>query len=212
LGNGRKAINNEQLSMSNEKIKDKSEKAKIMINRVWAMPHKWTFTIKPIKHLLNYYVLRGDNWIDPFAGKYSPAEITNDLNPKNKATYNLHAEKFLQLQKDNSRDGCLFDPPYSTRQIKEIYQSIGIEKLSKNESQQCFNYLKPDIARIIKPGGVVICFGWNSSGMGKNLNFEVVEILLISHGGSHNDTIVTVERKLKPNEQIDFEEFQIKEV
>jgi len=33
-------------------------------------------------------------------------------------------------------------------------------------------------------------------GIGKNRGFEMVEILLVPHGGSKNDTIVTVERKL----------------
>ena len=40
-----------------------------------------------------------------------------------------------------------------------------------------------------------MCFGWNSNGVGKVRGFEIIEILLIAHGGSHNDTIVTVERK-----------------
>jgi len=30
--------------------------------------------------------------------------------------------------------------------------------------------------------------------MGKNRGFEIVEILLVAHGGHHNDTIVTVEK------------------
>lgn len=138
------------------------------------MPNKWTFTIKPIKELLNYYVGRGDNWIDPFAGKNSPAEFTNDFDVKNEANYHLHAEKFLELYSENSVNGVLFDPPYSTRQLKEVYNSIGIEKLNKNESLQCFNYLKPQIAKIIKPGGIAICCGWNSLGIGKTLNFEML--------------------------------------
>jgi len=32
---------------------------------------------------------------------------------------------------------------------------------------------------------------------GKNLGFEMVEVLMIPHGGHHYDTIVTVERKFK---------------
>ena len=35
-----------------------------------------------------------------------------------------------------------------------------------------------------------------SNGIGKNRGFEMLEILLVPHGGSKNDTIVTVERKL----------------
>lgn len=52
-----------------------------------------------------------------------------------------------------------------------------------------------EIARIVAPGGLVISFGWDSTGMGKGRGFETVEILLVNHGACHNDTIVTVERK-----------------
>ncbi len=55
---------------------------------------------------------------------------------------------------------------------------------------------KKEIARVLKPEGVVLTFGWNSGGVGKSLGMEIVEILLIPHGGWHNDTIVTVEKKL----------------
>ena len=50
-------------------------------------------------------------------------------------------------------------------------------------------------SRKIRVGGIAISFGWNSCGIGKKRGFELEEILLICHGGHHNDTIVTVERK-----------------
>ncbi len=50
---------------------------------------------------------------------------------------------------------------------------------------------------MIKVGGYAISFGWNSSGFGKKRGFEIIEILLVAHGGRHNDTIVTVERKVQ---------------
>ena len=34
-------------------------------------------------------------------------------------------------------------------------------------------------------------------GIGKNNGFKIVEILLVPHGGWHNDTIVTVEKSYK---------------
>ena len=40
-------------------------------------------------------------------------------------------------------------------------------------------------------------FGWNSGGIGKTKGFEIVEILMVAHGGWHNDTIVTIEKKVK---------------
>jgi hypothetical protein len=36
------------------------------IDRVWAMPNKWTFTIKPIKKLLEEEVQNWYLWSDPF--------------------------------------------------------------------------------------------------------------------------------------------------
>ena len=56
---------------------------------------------------------------------------------------------------------------------------------------------KNEIARLTKPEGLVICCGWTSQGIGKGRGFEILEILLVPHGGSKNDTIVTVERKIQ---------------
>lgn len=56
--------------------------------------------------------------------------------------------------------------------------------------------IKDEVSRIIELGGLTITFGWNSNGIGKTRGFEILEILLVAHGGNHNDTIVTVERKL----------------
>ena len=39
------------------------------IERIWAMPNKNTFDIKPIKELLGMEVDIGTLWIDPFANK-----------------------------------------------------------------------------------------------------------------------------------------------
>ena len=52
-----------------------------------------------------------------------------------------------------------------------------------------------EMDEIGKPGGKAICFGWNSNGLGKGRGFELLKVLLVAHGGSKNDTIVTVERK-----------------
>jgi len=55
--------------------------------------------------------------------------------------------------------------------------------------------LKKEISRIIKPNGIVISFGWNTNGIGKTKGFEILEILMVAHGGQHNDTICVVEKK-----------------
>ncbi len=157
------------------------------------MPSEWTFTIQPIKELVFKYVGDGVGWIDPFAGENSPAEITNDLNPERPSKFHLHAKDF-SMQLCDKYNGILFDPPYSTRQIKECYDGFGHD-MSFEDTQSFPNNIKNIIAPKIKEGGYAICFGWNSGGFGKNLGFELIEILLVPHGGHHNDTIVTVERK-----------------
>ena len=48
----------------------------------------------------------------------------------------------------------------------------------------------------IEKGGYAISFGWNTNGFGKARGFKIVEIMAVAHGGSKNDTFVTVEKKL----------------
>lgn len=169
----------------------------MIINRAWAMPNKWTFQIPPIGNLVTRYCGSGEGWIDPFAGMSSPAELTNDLNPNTPTKYHMDALDFLTQLKGQYK-GVLFDPPYSLRQVKECYESLGRE-FNMHDSQDVGRWTKAkqeSAARIV-PGGYAISAGWNSQGIGKQNGFELVEILLVCHGGAHNDTIVTVERKIQ---------------
>ena len=168
----------------------------MLIERKWAMPSAETFKIKPIAELLKRYKA-GGGWIDPFAGKNSPAEITNDLNPKLPTKYHLEAIDFLKQLKGSNYAGGLYDPPYSLRQIMECYEGIGCKIDKKWATTKFYSEAKTYLADKIKPNGYVISFGWNSIGMGKKRGFEIVEILLVSHGRLHNDTICTVERKVQ---------------
>jgi len=171
---------------------------KIEINRAWAMPSMHTFTIKPIAELLSRYKI-GKNWIDPFAGENSPAEYTNDHNPEKPTKYHLEAIDFVNELSGISSEfnGVLFDPPYSYRQVSEHYKVLGKKATQLDTSTNFYNRVLNPLSNIIKTGGYCISFGWNSNGMGKNRGFEIVEILLVAHGGHHNDTICTVERKFQ---------------
>ena len=95
------------------------------IDRVWAMPNKHTFRIKPIADLLLECVGDGYGWLDPFAGFNSPAEYTNDLDPETNASFHLDALEFLISTETGTIGGVLFDPPYSPRQVAECYKSFG---------------------------------------------------------------------------------------
>ena len=168
----------------------------VKMERVWAMPNKWTFTIPPIRQLLSDEGTSTGLWADPFAGQNSPATVTNDLNPANPATSHIDALQFLKGLESDKFDGVLFDPPYSITQAKQCYDDYGKDHLSVSVTNMAYwKNCKNEVARIIKVGGKAICFGWSSMGLGINRDFKMTRILLVPHGGSKNDTICTVEVK-----------------
>jgi hypothetical protein len=166
----------------------------LLIHRKWAMPNKNTFSIKPIKELIIDELDEG-LWIDPFANSNKFANITNDLNPAFDTDYHMDALDFLKMFDDESVDGVLYDPPYSPRQVSECYNDFGYNVTWDTTKASFWSNHKKEISRILKTGGKVITFGWNSGGIGKTYGFTKTKILLVAHGGWHNDTICTVELK-----------------
>ena len=163
------------------------------IKREWAMPNKETFKIKPIKELIMRHW--HENSIDPFSYKSKIATITNDIIPEYGTDYSMDAIDFLKMFGDNSVDLVLYDPPYSPRQVSECYKKVNKTVNMETTQSRFWGKQKKEIARIVKSGGKVITCGWNSGGIGKECGFEIIEILLVPHGGWHNDTIVVVEQK-----------------
>ncbi|MEX0598309.1 MAG: adenine-specific DNA methylase [Candidatus Paceibacterota bacterium] len=173
----------------------------IKFSREWSMPNSNTFSVKPIHDLIKRYIVREKPKviIDPFA-RNSPFKklciATNDLSLDFDTTHHLEALEFLKLFEDESADMVLFDPPWTVRQISECYRSVG-RKVHQTDTQSSFyGERKKEIARILKCDGIVICCGYNSGGIGKTLGMELLEILMVPHGGAHYDSIVTVERKV----------------
>jgi hypothetical protein len=167
----------------------------IKFSRVWAMPSKNTFDIKCVADLIARYNKEGLVSIDPFANKSRIARWTNDIDPEMGCDYNLDALDFLKIWDEKSVDLIFFDPPFSPRQLAEVYKRLGRSVNMQTTQASFWSNLKDEITRIIKPGGVVLSFGWNSNGIGKTRGFEIEEVMLVPGGGMHNDLIVTVERK-----------------
>ena len=155
------------------------------------MPSIWTFKVKAFREVIDRYLTAG--WADPFAGENSPAEITNDIEGRG-AKFEMDGLEFLKTLEDESVNGVLFDPPYSLEQCLRKYTPKQGGTAGRMEYRaRC----KDEIARVVKPGGVAICFGWDSTGIGKKRGFEIIEIKLVCHGAAHNDTIVTVDKKIR---------------
>lgn len=165
--------------------------------RVWEMPNASTFKLKNIQSLLHRFVGTGKDWVDPFSANGHWVEHTNDLNVHTTAASHVDAGVFLGSFNLDSMQGVLLDPPYSIRQITEKYDGHGSTIIKR------FTKILDQTAKIVRPLGYVISCGWNSNGVGKSRGFELLEVVLIAHGGQHNDTIITVEQKL-PITQIDL--------
>ena len=146
------------------------------LERIWAMPNKNTFSILPIKDLLEEEIKISCPTLDPFVEPYK--EDALDL---------------MKSKEDNSIQTGLYDPPYSLRQLKEVYNNKG---LSLEQTQSYWTILEREWTRIIKRGGKLIKLGWNSKRL---QGFKIIRILLVSHGGNHNDTICTVQ--VRTNEE-----------
>lgn len=166
------------------------------ITRTWNMPNSKTFSIKPIDALIRKYINITDVIIDPFSNTSNIATITNDIDPQYGTMFNMDALEFLQMFSDNSIDVVLYDPPYSPRQVSEVYKKLDVSVNMQTTQSSYWSNHKKEIGRIVKTGGYVITCAWNSGGIGKKYGFEIEEIMLVAHGGWHNDTIVTVERKM----------------
>ena len=162
-------------------------------SRTWAMPNANTFSIKPIGDMVVRY-LHGIS-VDPFARNSGLATYTNDLNPETSAQHHLGAVEFLEMlaAQGVKADVVILDPPYSPGQISKCYAAAG-KKAGMVDTQNAVLYAKCRTAtrKICKQGSLVLSFGWNSCGMGPG--WEIEEIMLVAHGGAHNDTICMAER------------------
>ena len=161
-------------------------------SRKFSMPNKQTFQMKPVQEFL-------DRWcsgviVDPFCGESGLATYGNDLKHCN----GLDARVYLAdlIRTGVVADTVILDPPYSPRQITESYKSVGI-RASANDTQNSVLYAecRSLMRGLLRGGGVALQFGWNSCGWGDG--FDLQEVLIVNHGGAHNDTLCTAWKKLE---------------
>jgi len=170
--------------------------AAVRFSRHWAMPSADTMTIPPLKAIVASYC-RNRVSVDPFARNCAIATHTNDLDPSTSAASHMDAVEWLEMLASQgvAADVLIFDPPYSPRQVSECYKSIGRKvEITDTQTARFNKRCRSAIRDVVKVGGYVLSFGWNSVGMGAG--FETVEIVLVCHGGAHNDTICVVDRMI----------------
>lgn len=170
----------------------------IQFSRCFAMPNAETFSIRPIGDFVQRYLAGAKISVDPFARNRDWASYTNDINPATSATSHRDAEAFLLdlAAQGVVADVVLFDPPYSPRQVSEHYKAAGLKATGEDtQNGRLYRRVRDALDKIVCPGGIVLSFGWQSVGMGVNRGYELIETMLVAHGGGHNDTICIAEQK-----------------
>lgn len=167
-------------------------------SRQWAMPNADTFSIPPIADFIARHLPHDAESVDPFARNSRLAKYRNDLNPETTAEFHMEAAEFLHQLATGARcTHALMDPPYSPRQISECYKMIGRKVGMVDTQSACLKRnVRNALMTCLTPEATVLSFGWNSVGMGLKRGFEITEILLVCHGGDHNDTLCLAERRL----------------
>lgn len=163
----------------------------MIVSRVWAMPSPWTFTIKPIREFVGRWIDGAAVIVDPFAGKTKIGTHNNDL-----ADGGMDAEDYCRKLIDDGviADVVLFDPPYSPRQQREAYAAVGCERDGGGtRNAELYDRVRSPLTDLLRGGGVALSFGWRTSGM--DFNWPVEELLIVEHGGAHNATLCTAQRK-----------------
>jgi len=134
------------------------------------MPNSKTFSVRPVRALIEKCIskLGGDAVIlDPYTNQNKLGTVTNDLDPQFDTDYHLEATEFLDMFDRQSVDMVLYDPPYSPRQLSECYKKLGKSVTTQDTQAAYWSKQKARIGEIVKKGGYVISFGWNSGRMGK---------------------------------------------
>lgn len=167
------------------------------------MPNADTFSVPPMGDMVQRYLRNSKVSVDPFARNKRWATHTNDINPSTAAEHHMEARDFLQLMVKNgvAADLIIFDPPYSPRQVAEVYSEIGLTATMKdtqtaNMKKECRQLMR----KLSTLGTVVLSFGWNTVGMGPG--WETLETMLVCHGGDHNDTICLAERMVSQQTEL----------
>lgn len=173
---------------------------KLTIRREWAMPAADTFDVPVIGAFVRKYLAGSRISVDPFARNKRWATYTNDINSETSAEYHLEALDFIdRLRILGIRpDLAIWDPPYSLEQCSRSYKDAG-RKVTMQDTQVFGRWTehRAMLSSMMADDAVVLSFGWNSQGMGRKNGFALEDLLLVCHGGAHNDTICIAERRIQ---------------
>lgn len=165
----------------------------IKLSRIFEHPRdQWTFRMPKLRAFVEER-LEGDvlNLFGGLTRLTHPLGLPimhNELREDIDADLHRDACDLVQWQDLGGRfDTVVFDPPYSFHQAVVSY---GMKKAQR------VTHAKDVVEFVLKPGGRVISLAFNTTGMAAKRGFKKEEIMIVNCGASHNDYLVTVERRI----------------
>ena len=160
-------------------------------SRSFGIQTKDTLRCKEAFSVVRQY-LEGKKVIDPFARNCEFAHpYTNDINPETNAEDHLDVEEYLEIfhALGDVFDGAIYDPPFSDTQAKDTYGTTNLYTFAGKILR-----IERSLGDLVVPNGYIVKFGYNSNF--SHRAFECVEIKLVRYGGSMNDMIISVHKKM----------------
>ncbi|MFC7202881.1 hypothetical protein ACFQJC_05090 [Haloferax namakaokahaiae] len=152
------------------------------------MLSRWTFEYSPAREFVEGYL--DGRVLNACAGKtkltHDGEIIRNDLNPEMDADTHVDVATLGDHFEPQSFDTIVFDPPFDEDKAENMYDRLHAKDVWA--ALEAFNTL-------VRTGGTVVSFGWNSWGMKSFPAFERVETTLFTRGPISRDFIVAVDRR-----------------
>lgn len=150
---------------------------------------KWTFQAKIVRDVVERNL--SGRVLNSTAGKtrltHGAGEIVrNDLNPDIEADHHFDVTDIDEHLPEASFDTVIFDPPFDAGQANKRYE--GFHAREVNAARQA-------LAKLVRPGGRLIEFGWNSHGAAAYRGWSREELHLFQRGPCLPDVIGVVDRK-----------------
>lgn len=150
---------------------------------------RWTFQTKIVRDRLLRHL--DGRVLNAFAGetrladyKRGLTEVRNDLNPDRPADYHVDAVELGEMFDEDSFDAVVLDPPFDQTQSDELYDGLHARDMGQ---------IRKSVVPLVKPGGVVVEFGWNLWGAADYFNgWERVEPLLFRRAIPERQPIMMV--------------------
>lgn len=141
----------------------------------------------PTEHSHTYSILNA------FAGKvrlnipYGTFVHRVDSSDEFDPDYNMEIYEFIKGAKKMGikYDFIVLDPPYNLRKSREKYGDKYIGSYTK---------IKNELIHILNDYGVIVSFGYDTTGMSESRGFKKFVVGMVCHSGDHNDTLVVAER------------------